>query len=105
MFSSWMLALIFEGRILYAVADNYNYDLHQMIFASFASHTAGLLFWGFIIKTKRLAKFLILCSIAFCAIVSFIFFFPPSPLWIIAAVLSSFMIAAGIAAWSYFFRS
>lgn len=105
LFSSWMLAFPFEGRILYAIADNYNYDPHQLLFAAVASHAAGLLFWGFLIKTKKAAKHLMLYSIALCIIASSIFFFPPSRLWNIALILSSFVKAASVVAWSFYFKS
>lgn len=77
LFGSWLLAFPFEGRILYAIAANFDYDLHQLVFAAVASHAAGLLFWGFLIKSKKAAKLLMLYSIALCIMASGIFLFPP----------------------------
>jgi DNA-binding CsgD family transcriptional regulator len=105
LFASWMLAFPFEGRILYAIADNYNHDPYQMVLAAVASHAGGLLFWGFLIKTKRAAKLLMLCSIALCAVASYVFFYPPSSLWTIALVFSSFLIAVCVVSWSFYFKS
>ncbi|MEW6623960.1 MAG: LuxR family transcriptional regulator [Bacillota bacterium] len=105
LFSSWMLAFPFEGRILYAIADNFNYDPYQIVFGVIASHAVGLLFWGFLIKTKKAAKMLMLCSMAFCVMASGIFFYPPSRLWTIALIFSSFMIAASVVSWSFYFKS
>lgn len=105
LFSSWLLAFAFEGRILYAISDYYNYDSHQPVLASVAGHAAGLLFWGFIIKKKKTAKILMLASIVFCIIATGVFFFSPSLLWLISLVSGSFIIAAGIVAWSFYFKS
>lgn len=105
LFSSWMLSFPFEGQILYAIADNYNYDTHQLVFAAVASLAAGLLFWGFLIKTKKVAKLLMQCSIALCVMASGIFFYPPFRLWTIALIFSSFMIAASLVSWSFYFKS
>ena len=86
LFSSWMLAFPFEGQILYAIAGKYNLDPHRMVFGAVAATAVGLLFWGFLIRSKKAAKRLLLCSTAICIIASACFFYPPSHLWIIASV-------------------
>lgn len=105
LFSSWMLAFPFEGQILYAIAGKYNLDPHRMVFGAVAATAVGLLFWGFLIRSKKAAKRLLLCSTAICIIASACFFYPPSHLWIIALIISAFFIAASIVGWSYYFKS
>lgn len=105
LFSSWMLAFPFEGQILYALADSFHVDPYQMVFAAVAAHGVGLFFWGFLIKTKKTAKILMLCSIALCILVSVLFFFLPSYLWTTALAFAAFCISAAIVSWGYYFKS
>jgi len=105
LFSSWMLAFPFEGRILYALTAKFNIDPQQLVFGAVAAQALGLLFWGFVIKTKKAAKRLMLCSMLLCVLASAIFFYPPSYLWNVALICCSFFISACVVAWAYFFKS
>lgn len=105
LFSSWMLAFPFEGQVLSAIAAKYHLDPGGMIIGAVAAMVVGLLFWGFLIRSKKAARSLILYSTAICIFISAPFFFPPSPLWKVSLILGAFFIAASIAGWSYYFRS
>jgi len=105
LFSSWMLAFPFEGQILYAIASKFNLDSYRMVFGAVAAMAAGLLFWGFVIKTKKAARFLMLCSTILCLISSAIFFKPSFHLWPAALIAGSFLISASVAGWGYYFKS
>lgn len=105
LFFSWLLAVPFEGQVLYALAQLYNIDPHTMIFGSIIAHFAGLILCGLLIKTMSAAKWLIQFSIVFCIICCSVFFFAPSALWTIALISSSFLTGTSVAAWGFFFRS
>ncbi len=105
LFFAWLLAFPFEGRILYALADYYNVPVHQFVFSTMASHFAGLILCGFIIKTMKAAKRLMLGSIAFCAAASGVFFLPPSFLWTAALLTASLLAGCSVAAWGFFLKS
>lgn len=105
LFSAWMLALPFEGQILYAVAREHDLDPHKMVFRALAAMAAGLVFWGLFTGSKKTAKRLILSCTALSLFCSTAFFYPPTYLWSAALIASSFFIAAGIVGWSYYFKS
>ena len=105
LFSSWMLALLFEGQIFYSLAAKYDLPIHVMIFSGIAAMFAGLLLCGLFIKTKKRAKRLFLCSYLFFIAVSVIFFFPPSILWRAGIIMGSFLAGGYVAAWGFYFKS
>lgn len=105
LFFSWLLAVPFEGQVLYALVERYHIDPYTMIFGSIIAHFAGLVLCGFIIKTIKSAKRLILFSIVFCMAGSGVFFFGPSILWNIVLISSSFLAGTCVAAWGYYFKS
>lgn len=105
LFSSWLLAFAFEGRILYALADSAGIDPRQMVFGAMAAHLVGLFSCGFFIRGRSAARRLMLHSIVYCMAATGVFYFPPSPLWLAALLSSSFGMGCCLAAWGFFFRS
>lgn len=105
LFSAWMLAFLFEGRIFYALADAYEVDLAGMVFSAVAAVFAGLLLCGLFIKTKKAAKRLFLGSYLFSIAASCIFFFPPTGLWTAGIVANSFLAGGCVAAWAFYLKS
>jgi DNA-binding CsgD family transcriptional regulator/F0F1-type ATP synthase assembly protein I len=104
LFFSWLLAVPFEGRILYALADYYNISVGSFIFGTMAAHFAGLLACGFFVRNMSAAKKLILFSIAFCVVASVVFFSPPSFLWRLALYSAAFLVDCCVAAWGFYFK-
>lgn len=51
LYFSWLLALPFEGQVLYAIANLHNIDPQGLIFFTIAAHFLGLLSCGFFVKT------------------------------------------------------
>lgn len=105
LFSSWMLAFLFEGQIFYSLADAYKIDPAVMVFCGVAAIFAGLLLCGLFIKTKKAAKQLFLCSYLFFIAVSVIFFFPPSVFWTAGIIAGSFLAGGCVAAWAFYLKS
>ena len=104
LFFSWLLAFLFEGRILYALADYYNISAGSFVFETMAAHFAGLLACGFFVRNMRTAKKLMLFSIAFCIAASGVFFRPPSFLWTAALIIAAFLVGCCVAAWGFYFK-
>ncbi|MPM17224.1 hypothetical protein SDC9_63612 [bioreactor metagenome] len=104
LFFSWLLAFPFEGRILYALADNYNISTGSFVFGTMAAHFAGLLACGFFVRNMRTAKKLMLFSIVFCIAASAVFFRPPSFLWTVALLLAAFLVGCCVAAWGFYLK-
>lgn len=105
LFSSWMLAFLFEGQIFYSLADAYKIDPAGMVFCGVAANFAGLLLCGLFIKTKKAAKRLFLCSFLFFIAISVIFFFPPSVFWTAGLIAGSFLAGGCVAAWAFYLKS
>ncbi|HNU93909.1 MAG TPA: LuxR C-terminal-related transcriptional regulator [Bacillota bacterium] len=105
LFSSWMLAFLFEGQILYALSDAFGLRPGRMVFGGIAALFAGLLLCGFLIKTKKAARRLFLCSYPFFIAASAVFFLPPSVFWDLGVITSSFLAGCCVAAWGFYFRS
>ncbi|HNW03851.1 MAG TPA: helix-turn-helix transcriptional regulator [Oscillospiraceae bacterium] len=105
LFSSWMLAFLFEGQIFYSLAAAYEIDPAGAVFGGVAAIFAGLLLCGLFIKTKRAAKRLFLCSCLFFIAVSVLFFFPPSVFWTAGIVAGSFLAGGCVAAWAFYLKS
>ncbi|MGI6176438.1 MAG: LuxR C-terminal-related transcriptional regulator [Christensenellales bacterium] len=105
LFSSWMLAFLFEGQIFYSLAGAFDLAPAVMVFSGIAAHFAGLLFCGFFIKTREAARRLFLYSYPFCIAVSVIFFFPPSVFWTVGIIAGSFLAGSCVATWGYYLKS
>ncbi|NMB88110.1 MAG: response regulator transcription factor [Chloroflexi bacterium] len=105
LFSSWMLAFLFEGQIFYSLANAHQIDPAGMVFSGVAAIFAGLLLCGLLIKTKKAAKRLFLGSYLFFIAISLIFFFPPSRLWAAGIMAGSFLAGGCVAAWAFYLKS
>jgi DNA-binding CsgD family transcriptional regulator len=104
LFSSWLLAFLFEGQVFYAISSYHNMNPSTMASASMACHLLGLFSCGFFLKTLRSARHLMILSIVYFIAVSILFFFPPSYLWDIAIMSSAFLSGACVASWGFYFR-
>lgn len=105
LFFAWLLAFPFEGQVLYALADSVHIDPHPLIFGAVFAQFAGLCSGGFVAKTMRSARQLMVFSNATAMAATILFFFPPSALWLPALALSSFLAGCCVAAWGFFLRA
>lgn len=104
LFFSWMLAFLFEGRMLYAVAEYYGVSVDSFVFLAIAANFAGLIVSGFFVKSIATAKRLVLFSIAFCIATCCVFFSAPSYLWMAALISSAFAVGCCVAAWGFYLK-
>lgn len=105
LFFAWLLAFPFEGQILYALCDHCQIEPHRLVFGAVAATFGGLFSGGFVIKSMKAAKRLILAAIVFCSLGSGVFLFPPSGLWPAAIVSCSFLAGGSVAAWGFYLWS
>lgn len=98
LFFSWLLAIPFEGRVLYALADYYNVSVKSFVFGTMAAHFVGLITCGIFVRHMKIAKKLMLFSIVFCFASSTVFFSPPSFLWTVVLLLAAFLLGSCVAA-------
>ncbi len=105
LFSAWLLAFAFEGRVLYAIFGPYFPDPHRLALGAVLSHLAGLVFFGLLITAKKTARRMMLVAPGACFLLSAVFFLPYSLLWPAALLLGAFMISACITGWAYYFQS
>ena len=104
LFSSWVLAFVFQGQILYSLTNQFDLSQGKMIFSAMIAHFVGLFSCGFFIKSIKSAKMFLIGAIFSCLILSSIFFFQPSFLWMIAIILASFASGGFLASWGFFFK-
>jgi DNA-binding CsgD family transcriptional regulator len=104
-FSSWLLSFLFEGRILYSLAHAFDLAPTALVFGGIAALLAGALLCGFLIRTKKAARRLFLCSYLFFIAASAAFFFPPSLFWNLGILTSSLLAGGCVAAWGFYFKS
>ncbi|MBS3947545.1 MAG: hypothetical protein KGZ57_04430, partial [Dethiobacter sp.] len=105
LFFSWLIAFLFQGKILHALAGYHRVAIEGYIFRIIAAHFAGLFLCGFFVRTILTAKRLMLFSLVVCLAASAVFFLPPSGLWLAALLVASFLSGASVAAWGFFFKS
>jgi len=104
-FFAWLLSFAFEGRIFYALSDNFgNFPMGLIAFGPMIAHLIGIIISGFFINTIRMARHMIIYSITFCTITSCLIFFPQPSIWIIAIIFSSFLSGICVASWSFFLK-
>ncbi len=104
LFFSWMLAFPFQGQILYSLSDKFNLNSNQMVYSAIFANFVGLFSCGFFIHSITAAKKLMLYSIVICFVLSLIFFFPTSFLWLIAIIINGILAGVSLAAWGYYYR-
>lgn len=104
LFFSWQLAFPFMGQILYQLAEAYGISPDGMAFGAVAACFSGLFLCGFIVKTMRAARMLMLGSISLCVLASAVFFLPSTFLWTAAIVAGSFLAGCSVASWGFFLK-
>lgn len=105
LFSAWMLAIIFEGQVLYSLAEEVNADGSAMALTAILAQFIGLFCSGFFIKRHTAAKMTMITSTVVCIAGSLIFFLPFSGLWYIALIAMAFFAGLYIASWGFFFKA
>lgn len=104
-FTAWLISFAYQGQILYSLFNSFQIDPKNLVLLAILFHAAGLFIGGFIVKTTKSAKTIMLVTAGLCAALSGVFFFTPSLLWTISLIVVSLLSGAWNAAWGWFYRS
>lgn len=102
---TYILSFLFEGQILYSLLDHFGLDAEKYVLTSILAHFAGLFSCGFIVKTPRMIKRVMIGGILVCMIATLTFFYPPSVLWLVCLLLAGYAAGCAVAAWGYFLKT
>ncbi|KAB2951967.1 MFS transporter [Heliorestis acidaminivorans] len=104
LFFGWLLAVPFEGQVLYQLVDQSTIEGTNHNMVAILAHFLGLLISGFFIKKQIVAKRTMITATLCCIVGSLVFFLPFSNFWYIALTISSFFAGLFVASWGYFFK-
>lgn len=104
LFSAWMLSLVFEGQILFALAKKHNKDPLPLVFFGVFCIFLGLVISGFIVNSKNKARKLFIFSYSLSIILSITFYFPTNNFWWIAISLGAFLAGMCVGSWGYYVK-
>ena len=103
-FFAYLLAFLFEGHVLYSIADFYAYEVNILLFPSVGAHFLGLAGGCLFIRTSAAARRSqpLLCMLS--AILTLPFFFAPSALWLPCITMAAFIAGIVVASWGFTIR-
>ncbi|TCK93152.1 regulatory LuxR family protein [Natranaerovirga hydrolytica] len=104
LFFGWLLAVPFEGQVLYRLVDNTKTEGPLYNTIAMIAHFLGLFLSGFFIKKKKVAKMIMVIATVGCIAGSLIFFLEYSYLWNVALIVISFLSGLFVACWGYYFK-
>ncbi|PKM94365.1 MAG: helix-turn-helix transcriptional regulator [Firmicutes bacterium HGW-Firmicutes-1] len=104
-FFAWILAVPFEGQVLYALTEKANVDPSKYIFISILANFIGLISCGFIVRKQISAKIVMIISILICVSGSMVFFLEFSMLWYIALIIASFFAGLFVASFGFYVKN
>ncbi len=102
---SYLMAFLFEGRVLYSLLDSQQLEASGYIIGAITAHFVGLSGCRFIVKKPLDAKHMILMSIVFCLFATVPFFFPSNALWLIGLIAAGLASGCAVASWGYYLRA
>ncbi len=105
LFSFYLLSFLFQGQVLHTIIDKFDISLQSIFFYAIISNFLGLFTCGFLIKKYGFPKRIMVISTIVCIVFILPFFFPPSLLWHISLIVSSFMAGLYVAAWGFYFKN
>lgn len=105
LYFSWLLAFPFQGQVLYAICDYYNFDITSLAMEAIIAHFAGLIACGFFIRSIKSADSLMTISMIICIAGTGAFYYPPSVIWNISIFILALLSGACVAAWGYYFKA
>jgi DNA-binding CsgD family transcriptional regulator len=102
---AYLLSFVFEGQVLYSLADYFQAPSTAFIFPAIVAHFAGLFSCGFFVKTPQAAKKVMLYGMGLSFICTIPFFFSVSFLWTASLMVCALVSGCAVAAWGFFLRS
>jgi DNA-binding CsgD family transcriptional regulator len=105
MFFGWLLAVPFEGQILYSIISTKGIEFNHLYELSLSAHLIALIFSGYVLKSKMSAKITMLLSSIVCILGSTVFYLSFSILWNISLIAISFFAGMFVSSWALFLKS
>lgn len=102
---SYLMAFLFEGRVLYGLLDGRQLEAPGYVTIAIAAHFAGLFGCGFFVKTPSAAKYTMLAGMGVCLLATVPFFFPPGALWVAGLIVAGFSSGCAVASWGYYLKA
>lgn len=104
LFFAWILAIPFEGQLLYALTEQANVDPSKYVLISIFSTFLGLFTCGFLIKNQIAAKLTMIVSILVCLSGSLVFLLTFSPIWYISLITMSYFSGLFVASVGFYIK-
>ena len=104
LFSSWMLALLFQGQVFEELAQKQGFVEDTLVLLSTGAMFAGLFLGGFFVEDQHQARRYLLWTYPYFAIVSLVFFWTPTVMWNLAMLSAAFLAGSSVAAWGFYFK-
>ncbi len=102
---AYLLSFVFEGQVLYRLADYFKISATSSMFAAIFAHFIGLFCCGFFVKTMKRAQKTMLHGIEISFVCTIPFFFQTSFWWTVSLLGCAFFSGCAVAAWGYFLKS
>ena len=103
-FFAYLLAFLFEGQLLYNIADFYSYDVRILLFPSVGAHFLGLAGGWLFVRSSAAARRAQISLCLLSAILTLPFFFSPSVHWLPCITIASFIAGIVVASWGFTLR-
>lgn len=101
---AWIVSIPYEGRLLYALAENFGLKGSEMLDISLGMQIIGLVLGGVFIRTIRAARNILKYALPVCVLGTVTFFFPSYTVWMISLVVCSTLAGVCITASGQFIR-
>ena len=102
---AYILSFPFEGNVLYSLLDSAKVDASQFILTAIIAHFFGQFTCGFLCKSPRWAKRIMLIGMGICVTLTAAFFFSSPVLWMGSLIGIGYSSGCAVAAWGYFLRA
>ncbi len=102
---AYLLSFVFEGQVLYAIAEYFQMPSTKFIFSAIIAHFVGLFSCGFFVQTPKAAKRVMLFGIGISSACTIPFFFSAYFLWEAALIVCALACGFAVASWGFFLKS
>ena len=101
----WLLSFLFEGQVLYGLAEHFHVRPDAYVLAAIMAHVVGLFGCGFFVRSPRAARNVSLGGLLVCFLSALPFYAAPSPLWFAGAICGAVSAGCAVACWGSFLSS
>ncbi len=102
---AYLLSFLFEGQVFYSLRDYYQINNSFYVLLAITMHLMGLFSYGFLVKSPKKAKNIMLSGMAISFVITIPFFFSPSFLWTLGLIIGGYVSGCAVASWGYFLKA